>query len=63
MQGFDSSKIALAQMKEVFAENLHQKLVSRFATKCNTSKKPGLELRIVGCRLKLNCVSSQRGTA
>lgn len=63
MQGFDSNKIALAQMKEVFAKNLHQKLASRFATKCNTLKKPRLELRVVGCRLKLNCVSSQRGTA
>lgn len=27
MQGLDSSKIALAQMKETFAKNLHQKLV------------------------------------
>lgn len=63
MQGFDSSKIAIAQMKEAFAKNLHQKLVSRFATRCNTLKKPRLGLREGGCRLKLNGVSSQCGTA
>lgn len=37
-QGFDSSKIALAQKKETFAKNLINSSHLKFATKCNTFK-------------------------